>query len=64
MKRDPKGLYKKDKEGKISDLTGLQDVYEAPDSPDISVDTEIQTPEQTVEALLNKLVEVGHIIRR
>lgn len=61
MKRDPKGLYKKAAAGEIKDLTGLQDTYEIPDSPEIPVDTEMQTPEQAMNVILHKLAELGYI---
>ena len=37
--RDPKGLYAKARAGKISDFTGIDDPYEAPDAPDLAIDT-------------------------
>jgi len=37
--RDPKGLYKQAKEGKITNLTGIQDPYEVPEAPDLILDT-------------------------
>ncbi|MFC7339920.1 adenylyl-sulfate kinase [Saccharopolyspora griseoalba] len=39
MQRDPKGLYAKAAAGRIPNLTGYNDTYEEPDSPDIRVDT-------------------------
>src|SRR5687767_1655060 len=39
-KRDPKGLYKKAREGQIKGFTGIDDPYEAPDRPELIVDTE------------------------
>lgn len=42
--RDPKSLYKKATEGKISSMTGVQDVYEPPPSPEIIVNTERAAP--------------------
>ena len=40
IKRDPKGLYKKALKGEITDLTGLQDVYEEPLKPELVIETE------------------------
>ncbi len=37
--RDPKGLYRKARAGEIRDFTGLDAPYEAPDAPELSVDT-------------------------
>ncbi len=38
-RRDPKGLYKKARQGKIPDFTGIDSPYEAPESPEIHLDT-------------------------
>ncbi|WP_173105641.1 adenylyl-sulfate kinase [Bacillus sp. KH172YL63] len=51
-RRDPKGLYKKVKNGEIKDFTGIDSPYEAPDSPEIVIDTETQTVEQSVQQIL------------
>jgi bifunctional enzyme CysN/CysC len=39
-KRDPKGLYKKARKGEISEFTGITSPYEAPDAPEMVVDTD------------------------
>src|SRR3954454_24492113 len=39
-KRDPKGLYKQARAGKIKGFTGIDDPYEAPEKPEITIDTE------------------------
>ncbi len=38
--RDPKGLYKKARNGEISDFTGIDSPYEAPESPDLLINTQ------------------------
>jgi bifunctional enzyme CysN/CysC len=40
MRRDPKGLYKKALAGDISNFTGISAAYEAPEYPEIILDTE------------------------
>ena len=55
--RDPKGLYKKAREGKIKDFTGIDSPYEAPPHPEITLDTSSQSVEQCVESLLAYLAE-------
>jgi adenylylsulfate kinase len=50
--RDPKGLYKKAREGKIKGFTGIDSPYEAPDSPEIVIDTESLTVDESVETIL------------
>ncbi len=51
--RDVKGLYKKARAGEISDFTGIDAPYEAPETPDIH----IQTADKTIEESLNTLIE-------
>lgn len=55
MKRDPKGLYKKAKEGKIKNLTGYDGVYETPYNAEISINTEKESIEDSVKLILNYL---------
>jgi adenylylsulfate kinase len=51
-KRDTKGLYKKAKEGLIKDFTGINAPYEEPERPELVLDTNIETVEQSVEKVL------------
>ena len=50
--RDPKGLYAKARKGEIKNLTGIDSPYEKPESPEIAVDTTIQTGEDASEAMM------------
>jgi adenylylsulfate kinase len=59
--RDPKGLYKKANSGEIKDLTGPQDLYEDPVQPDLVVDTEKLTIEQSVKSIVERLETSGLI---
>ena len=61
IERDPKGLYKKALSGEIKDMTGIQDVYEEPQNPEIVVDSEKNSPEECAKRILNKLVELGYL---
>ena len=54
-KRDPKGLYAKARRNEITNLTGVQDPYEEPLSPDVLIDTEKATPEESVDELVSGL---------
>ena len=54
-KRDIKGLYKKAKEGKISNFTGISSPYEIPCSPDIEVDTSNCELEKCVDQIMDQL---------
>lgn len=51
-KRDPKGLYKKAQEGKITNLTGPQDPYEPPLNPEMVIDTESEAQEASAKRVL------------
>lgn len=60
-KRDPKGLYTKALAGEIKNLTGLQAPYEEPLNPELVLDTENQTVEQSITQLTSKLKELGYL---
>lgn len=53
--RDPKGLYKKAREGLIKNFTGIDDPYEAPEKPEIHLNTHEQSVEQCVEFIIEYL---------
>ena len=59
--RDPKGLYKKALAGEITGFTGVDDPYEAPEDPEIRVDTMSQSPEESLGFVLGRLKELGRI---
>jgi len=56
-KRDPKGLYKKARSGVIPNFTGITSPYEKPENPEIIIDTNQLTIEQSVQKVLNDLKE-------
>ena len=57
-KRDPKGLYKKAREGIIKDFTGISAPYEEPENPELVIDTDRYPVEESVELVLKKLEEM------
>lgn len=61
--RDPKGLYAKALAGEISDLTGIQDPYEAPESPEVRVSTDRLSVDECCSAIVEQLAELGHVPR-
>jgi adenylylsulfate kinase len=61
IERDVKGLYKKALAGEIKNLTGLQDPYEEPENPEIVIETNRETPEQSVARIVRHLEELGYI---
>lgn len=50
--RDPKGLYARARAGEISEMTGIDSPYEAPESPELSLDTDASAPEELAELLV------------
>ena len=54
-KRDPKGLYKKARGGKIPNFTGIDSPYEVPGDPEITVKTHQMTPEQAADLIIDYL---------
>jgi adenylyl-sulfate kinase len=59
--RDPKGLYKKALAGEITGFTGVDDPYEAPEHPELVIDTLVESPEESLVHVLETLAELGHI---
>ena len=59
--RDTKGLYAKARAGEIKEFTGISSPYEAPESPELRVDTGSHTLEQSVEQVLAHLSSAGII---
>jgi adenylyl-sulfate kinase len=59
--RDPKGLYKKAMAGEIKGFTGVDDPYEVPENPELVVDTMVETPEQSLQKVLDTLANLGYI---
>jgi bifunctional enzyme CysN/CysC len=57
--RDPKGLYKKARRGEIKHFTGISSPYEAPEHPELHIDTAQMTPEQAAELIVRQLKERG-----
>ena len=53
--RDVKGLYAKARAGEIQEFTGVSDPYEPPKDPELVIDTESQTPEQSAQQILDYL---------
>ena len=57
--RDVKGLYKRARRGEIANFTGISSPYEAPDAPEIVVDTHSQTAEEAADFVIAKLRALG-----
>ena len=61
--RDPNGLYEKAISGKIKEFTGLSSPYEEPEKPEIIIDTETQSLDKSVSALLEELFNLEIVPR-
>ena len=61
IKRDVKGMYKLAKEGKIKGFTGIDDPYEEPLKPEVVVETDKESPEESTGKVLDKLKSLGLI---
>jgi len=61
MKRDVKGMYKKAREGKITHFTGVDDPYEEPKHPELILDTDKESVDESVEKVLQTLVKLHYI---
>ena len=59
--RDPKGLYEKALRGEIKNFTGVSDPYEAPENPEVIVDTASEDVDTSVNKILLTLEQLGHI---
>ena len=55
--RDPKGLYKKARTGEIKEFTGISSPYEAPENPEVTVDTMKQDIDECVDQIVNYIEE-------
>ncbi|RJF97605.1 adenylyl-sulfate kinase [Noviherbaspirillum saxi] len=53
--RDPKGLYKKVRAGEIREFTGISAPYEAPETPEVCIDTGSMTVEDSADAIIRIL---------
>jgi adenylylsulfate kinase len=57
--RDPKGLYKKARAGQLKGFTGIDDPYEAPNTPELTIDATSTTPQQAAVLLIEYLEKQG-----
>jgi adenylylsulfate kinase len=59
--RDPKGLYAKARSGAIKEFTGISSPYEAPDTPELTIDTGAQDLAESVNVVIKALQDKGVI---
>jgi bifunctional enzyme CysN/CysC len=56
-RRDPKGLYKKAREGKIANFTGISSPYEPPENPELRLDTLVEEPDDLARRIADFMGE-------
>lgn len=61
MKRDVKGMYRKALAGEITGFTGVDDPYEEPPNPELILDTDKETVEESVQKVLEKMESLGYL---
>jgi adenylylsulfate kinase len=61
-KRDPKGLYKKARAGQLKNMTGIDDPYEAPEKPELVLESHKMSLEDEVKAVLELLKAKGVVV--
>lgn len=59
--RDPKGLYKKARDGVIKEFTGISAPYEEPEHPEVIVNTDEESVEESADKVLTLLQEKGFL---
>lgn len=59
--RDVKGHYRKALSGEIENFTGVSDPYEEPENPEVIVDTENESPEESAKNILSKLQQLDYL---
>jgi adenylyl-sulfate kinase len=60
-RRDPKGLYKKARRGEITQFTGVSAPYEAPERPELALDTDAQSIDSCVDTIVAHLRREGFL---
>ena len=61
LRRDPKGLYKKARMGLIPGYTGISSPFEEPDKPDLILDTQQMSVDESVSAVLHYMEKTGFL---
>ncbi len=55
--RDVKGLYEKARKGLIKGFTGIDAPYQAPENPDVIIDTSVTSIDHSIQLIIGKLAE-------
>ena len=59
--RDTKGLYAKARAGEIKGFTGIDDPYEAPETPEVVCDTDAEDVSESAQKVIDKLIELKYV---
>lgn len=59
--RDVKGLYKRARSGEIKSFTGIDDPYEPPSNPEVECRTDLESLEESVAKVWQKLEDLGYL---
>lgn len=62
--RDPKGLYQKARSCQLPDFTGIDSPYEAPENPDLRLDTIRLSVNECLNRLIDHLIERALVTRK
>ena len=63
IRRDVKGMYKKALSGEIKNFTGISDPYEEPLKPEIIVETDKESHEESLSKIVSGLIQLGYLIK-
>jgi adenylylsulfate kinase len=61
IERDVKGMYKKAIAGEIKNFTGISDPFEEPEKPELVVETDKESAEESLQKILAKMEELGYL---
>jgi adenylyl-sulfate kinase len=61
IERDVKGMYKKAIAGEIKNFTGISDPFEEPEKPELIVETDKESAEESLQKILQKMAELGYL---
>jgi adenylylsulfate kinase len=61
MSRDPKGIYRRGREGSAAGVPGMDAVYEPPEAPDVTVRGDAEDPPGAARRIVDKLIETGYV---
>lgn len=62
IQRDLKGLYAKALKGQLPHFTGISDPYEPPEHPDVMVQTDRESPEESLVKVLKTLTDLNYLL--